>query len=354
MNIDFLIIGQGLSGSLLALELMRRQRKVIIVDNGRENASQVSAGLINPVTGMRLVKPPDMDWLLPEAKRCYRSLSDDFQQFFFHEKPMLRIFRNRTERDQALLRLNNPDYRDYLGTLHCSDRHNIGLKIPFGFLEQKQAGHLLTRTLLECLKNFFIDQSCYRFAELDYRDLEFSPSLKWQDLYPERIVFCEGYRMIGNPWFSWLPLQPAKGEILTLEHQQALPDRIINFGHWLIPTGSRRVRLGATFDRENPDTLPTESGKGELLEALGRIAPELSVDVIDHRANVRPGTPDKQPFIGVHPQLRQLAIFNGFGARGSVSIPAYSRQFADFLLQDIPVSQQCDIQRYYATHFPGR
>jgi len=353
MKINFLILGQGLSGSLLALELMRRQRRVVVVDNGRENASQVSAGLINPVTGMRLVKSADVDSLLPEARRCYRLLSDDFRQAFFQEKPMLRIFRNPAERDQALLRLNDPGYRDYLGELHPPGRLDIGFKAPFGFLEQRQTGHLLTESLLECLKNFFIERSCYRLAEMDYRDIELSPVLKWQDLYPEQIVFCEGYRTAANPWFSWLPFQPAKGEILTLEHQIALPDRIVNFGHWLIPQGSGRIRVGATFDRNRPDTAPTESGKNELLSALGRMAPDLTVGVVDHRANVRPGTQDKQPFLGVHPKLRRLAVFNGFGARGSLSIPAYSRQLADFLLKDIPVPQRCDIRRYYATHFPG-
>jgi glycine/D-amino acid oxidase-like deaminating enzyme len=353
MKIDFLIMGQGLSGSLLALELIRRQRRVVVVDNGRESASQVSAGLINPVTGMRLVKAADIDQLISEARRYYRLLSDDFRQIFFQEKTMLRIFRNQAERDQALLRLNDPGYRDYLGELHPPGRQDIGFKAPFGFLEQKHTGHVLTRSLLECLKSFFVEQSCYRLAEMDYRDIELSPVLKWQDLYPERIVFCEGYRAAANPWFSWLPFQPAKGEILTLEHQTALPDRIVNFGHWLIPQGSGRIRLGATFDRSRQDTVSTESGKNELLSALGRIAPNLSVQVVDHRANVRTGTLDKLPFIGLHPKFRQLAVFNGFGARGSLSIPAYSRQLADFLLKDIPVSQRCDIRRYYATHFPG-
>ncbi len=53
---DFLIVGQGLAGSLLAWELMQRGAKVLIVDNGMPNASQVAAGLINPITGMRFAK----------------------------------------------------------------------------------------------------------------------------------------------------------------------------------------------------------------------------------------------------------------------------------------------------------
>ena len=68
MIIDYLIIGQGLAGSLLAWELIQRDCKVVIIDNGKENASQVAAGLINPITGMRFVKSTDVDTLLPDSK----------------------------------------------------------------------------------------------------------------------------------------------------------------------------------------------------------------------------------------------------------------------------------------------
>ena len=79
---DFLIIGQGLAGSLLAWELIKRKQQVIIVDNGEINASQVAAGLINPVTGMRFVKSFDVDLLLPFAKNSYQQLTQYFQQDF--------------------------------------------------------------------------------------------------------------------------------------------------------------------------------------------------------------------------------------------------------------------------------
>jgi glycine/D-amino acid oxidase-like deaminating enzyme len=99
--IDFLIIGQGLAGSLLAWELIQRGCNVVIIDNGLENASQVAAGLINPITGMRFVKSADVDTLLPAAKRCYSHLADFFQQDFYIEKPMLRIFNSANDLKNA-------------------------------------------------------------------------------------------------------------------------------------------------------------------------------------------------------------------------------------------------------------
>lgn len=353
MHIDFLIVGQGLAGSLLAWELRQRGCRVVIVDNGNENASQIAAGLINPVTGKRLVKSDGVDSLLPEARHCYRELSHFFQQPFYIEKSMLRIFLGETEAKNSLKRLHDPDYRRYLGDLYPPGSFPSDIETPFGCLQQKQTGYLLTRPLLSSLKTYFIDQACYLPADFDHLEIQFKPVLRWRDLYPERIIFCEGHQAAVNPWFSWLPMQPVKGEILTLEHQTELPDRMINYGNWLIPVGRHRIRIGATFDRSNPDTKATEPGKNELLNSLRRIAPALETTVTEHQANIRPCTPDRRPFIGLHPQHPELGIFNGFGAKGSLSIPGYSQRFADFLLKNTPLPQQSDIQRYYATHFAG-
>jgi glycine/D-amino acid oxidase-like deaminating enzyme len=228
------------------------------------------------------------------------------------------------------------------------------LATPFGFLEQKQTGYLLTRPLLNCLKAFFIAQDSYRQADFDYRDVQLQPSLRWQDIAPKQIIFCDGYKAIQNPWFSWLPFQPIKGEILTLKHQTELPDKILNYGNWLIPLNADQIRIGATFDRENLNTLATEQGKNDLLNALGQISNNLvDATLISHQANIRPCTQDRQPFIGHHPEHDKIAIFNGFGAKGSLQIPCYSRHFADALLNGAALPHSCNIERHYETHFTG-
>jgi glycine/D-amino acid oxidase-like deaminating enzyme len=348
----FLIIGQGLAGSLLAWELIQRGCNVVIIDNGENNASKVAAGLINPVAGMRFVKSQDADTFLPIAQNYYARLSDCFQQPFYFEKPMLRLFRSKQESDLCIKRLSDPGYRQYLGDVHPAGKKIDSLETPLGYLEQKQTGYLLTKTLLAELTRFFIAKGCYRQAGFDYRDLRFRPSLRWRDLYPEQIIFCEGFRAIYNPWFLWLPMQPVKGEILTLERPGGFPECIINYGHWLLPVDNHRIRIGATFDRGKIDTETTETGKGELLASASHVfANIMQSGLMEHQAGIRPCTMDRQPFIGRHPYYRQLNIFNGFGAKGGLLIPVHCRRFADFLLTGMPLPGPCDIQRYHATHF---
>ena len=339
---DYLIIGQGLAGSLLAWELLQRGCKIMVIDNGLESASQVAAGLINPVTGMRLVKSADVEHLLPSAMRCYEQLSQLFKQNFYIEKPMLRLLNNELLLTNAHKRLADPAYKDYVKAIITKDAQP--------YLEQQHTGFLETRLLLSCLKQYFIERGCYRQSIVNYQDIQLLPSLSWRDISFKKIIFCEGHHATQNPWFSWLPFQLVKGEILSLQHQSNLPDVIYNFGEWLIPLDKQHLRLGASFDREQLNNEPTLKAKNTLLQSLQNSGIDLSnLFVTDHQANIRPCTLDKQPFIGEHPQLPQLAIFNGFGAKGSLQIPKSCQLFADALQNQSPYPSS--IRRYYATHF---
>lgn len=347
MNIDFLIIGQGLAGSLLAWQLIQRGSKVLVIDNGLENASQVAAGLVNPVTGMRFVKSADIDTLLPVAKQLYTELAHFFQQDFYIEKPMLRIFNSDKERLNCQKRADHPECRDYLGDSHHAPIEPINT--PFGAITQQQTGYLLTRPLLRCLKNFFIANNSYQQAAFDVVDIQLQPVLCWQGIVAKRIIFCEGYHAMHNPYFSWLPFQPVKGEILTVTHHHQLPDAILNYGQWLLPLNFQQARIGATFDWQDLNNQATELGKQTLLNGLKTLLADFDHEIIAHQANVRPCTLDKQPFIGFHPQHPQLGIFNGFGAKGSLQIPWHSQHFASVLMDNHILHSSTNIQRHYVT-----
>lgn len=341
MKIDFLIIGQGLAGSLLAFELIQQGFKVAIIDNGLENASQVAAGLINPVTGMRFVKSKEVDFLLPSAKQYYQSLELFFQQLFYVEKPMLRILKSAQAYQNAKKRLINSDYAPYLENIIESKLFNSLV------LKQKQTGYLLTLPLLKALKAFFIHQQCYQKHSLDYSEISLTNSVEYQHFKAKKIIFCEGYLAINNPWFSHLPFQVVKGEILTLKNSRPLKNHLLNYGQWMIPLDDYNFRIGATFDRENINSQNTMKGREELLKNLHGVLPETTnAKLIKQQANVRPCTLDKQPFIGLHPKHPQLAIFNGFGAKGSLQIPYYCQQFIEFLSKNDPLAVNVDSQRY--------
>ena len=347
---DYLIVGQGLAGSLLGWELIRRGCRIMLVDIGRSNASQVAAGLINPVTGMRLVKSNNIEQLLPAAMDCYQALARQFKQTYFIPKPMWHIIDSDQTLEYYNTRLLDDSYKKYLKSIHWPPSDTL-VKAPLGYISQQQTGYLLTRPLLKTLKIFFQDQNCYQQTNLNYRDIHISASqLSWNNIQARKLIFCEGYQCHNNPWFSWLPMRPVKGEILTLKTQCPLPDKILNYGNWAIPVNETTLRTGATFDRENINVTPTQTGRMNLLASLKSIVPEMgSAQVQEHSADIRPCTVDKSPLIGSHTQHPQLTVFNGFGAKGSLLIPWYAQRFADNLLKQTDLPKNVDIKRYSQT-----
>ena len=359
MQIDYLIVGQGLAGSILGWELVQRGCRIFIIDQEIGNASRVAAGLINPVTGMRFSKSEGVELLLREALDFYRQLEEYFQQQFYHASPQLRLIRSNKELEYCFKRMSDSAYQSYLGDFIAPDQMDKTLRTSFGAINQKKTGYLLTQPLLACLKQFFIQRNSYQASNFDYKQLHSSGDktickIDNNRVEAKRVIFCEGYQCTNNPWFSWLPLQPAKGEILTLKTSTGTPEQILNFGNWVLPLNTSTIRTGATFDRTNIDTQTSKAGKQQLLHSLMSFCPSLKINrTISHQANIRPCTLDKNPFLGIHPQNRNIVIFNGFGAKGALQIPYYVRRLSDYLLMSSPLPYAVDIQRYYATHFPG-
>lgn len=348
---DALIVGQGLAGSLLAWELKARGRSVLVLDDAAKNAaSRVAAGLINPVTGPRLVKTPLADELLPGLTASLSDLERRLGTRFLHRMPLLRRFDSERTQEFWQRRVQDPAYRDYLDQRPRMPEDLAPCDAPLGGFAQEQTGRLDTAALIDRLRDWLGADSSVRDASIDYRDIRVSPQkVRWRNLIADKILFCEGYRLSANPWFDWLPLQPAKGEILTFEARDALQPRILIAGRWLVPIGERRFRFGATYDWNQLDEEPTQASQDRLLADLTAGFPALarSATLHDHRAGVRPGTRDRHPFVGMHPQLPSVGVFNGFGSKGSLTIPWYAQRFADFLTTGAPLPPEADIRRWW-------
>ncbi|MCW9089535.1 MAG: FAD-binding oxidoreductase [Gammaproteobacteria bacterium] len=348
-DIDTLIIGQGLAGSLLAWELAHHNERILVIDEEHAGAaSTAAAGLINPVTGQRLVKDAGVDDYLPLAHQRYRALEKLLGRRLLVEKPMWRLLRNEKERQVWQTRSEDAGYRDYLGEWLESEQLQPPFVAPLGGFVQHRTAYLNINALLEGVRDYLVETGRYRPQRFDYDALVLEDEqVRFDGIRCGRVIFCEGYRAIHNPWFNWLPFTPAKGEILSLRFEQKLPDVMINAERWLIPRGNGEYRLGATYEHQQLEEGVTAAARQTLLDALPRILVEPHpYRVTGQQAGVRPATTDRQPFIGMHPRWPQLGIFNGFGSKGSMLIPWHATAFADALHCDCPLPIGCDIRRH--------
>jgi glycine/D-amino acid oxidase-like deaminating enzyme len=212
-----------------------------------------------------------------------------------------------------------------------------------------QTGYLDTTALLDRLDEYFIQHNACLRKTVNYEDIIIdTDAVHIGDAHAQRLIFCEGYRAITNPWFDWLPFKPAKGEILTIKIEQHDIDEIINAGKWLLPIGNKLYRFGATYEWQQLDECTTDKARLELLQAFAQLMSQNSpVKLVRHEAGVRPCTKDTMPYIGLHPQYPRLGIFNGFGSKGSLMIPYYAKQFSAILQGHQIDITEADIRRYW-------
>jgi glycine/D-amino acid oxidase-like deaminating enzyme len=349
IQVDFLIAGQGLAGSLLAWHLLGHKQRIFVVDAWhRDSSSMVAAGLINPITGMRLVKSARLEILLPTALSLYRQLSQALGQGFYHPRPMLRLFTHAKDAQRWQTRQAAPEYRRWLGKSVAAGYLGHFAQNPLGGFLQAHAGYLDIPALLRRMQKTLAAAGSYRRARIQPQDCRITPAhIQWQDVRAKTLIFCDGQQARFNPWFSWLPFQMAKGEILTLQPPRPMPRLIIHRGRWLLPTDAGHVRFGANYDRQQLDSQPTAAVRETLLSDLHRLTGHSqSYRLLQHAAGIRPATADTQPFIGRHPRQPRLAIFNGFGSKGSLLIPHCASRFAAHLVNDAALPAWADIARW--------
>lgn len=345
-SVEFLIVGQGLVGTNLAFRLWELGRSFRILDAGLERAaSVVSAGLLNPVTGPRL----NLSWQagehLREAEQFYRKQEERLGIGFYKKRSILRILRSEAEKERWARRMADPAYAGFLspweaGVEGLPENEN-------GFCRILNAASIEPEVYLEAAREWFLERGVLERGVLRVESLKPGPDgVEWDGGRVAAVVFCEGWSGVRNPWFDFLPLEPAKGEIIRLRPGGAVPEEVINGGKWIFPL-SGEVRVGSTFRPGDVSETCTPVAAKELARRAREILGwEFSGEVVGQQAGIRPCSRDKLPFLGRHPRWPGLVMANGFGAKGALTSPLCALRLARHLVEGAPLHRDEDIARW--------
>jgi glycine oxidase len=346
---NYIIVGQGLAGTILAQTLLQEGKSVIVIDElGFSNASRIAAGLYNPVVFKRLVKSWLADDLLPFMDKFYPEAEQLVGTKFYFKKQILKPFAEEQEKILWLKKCNE-EIGKYLGKNIYDDYLNDIIYNPLGASEIIDAGNLDTKLFLNSFRDYFKKKDLLLEEKFDYNSLIISEnSVSYKNIQADKIIFCEGYMSLENPYFSWLPFKLTKGEIITikLEEKYSIPiDKVINKGVFILPLGNSTYKVGATYEWVDLSENPTEKGKSDLVDKLQKVI-KIPFEIIDHQAGIRPTVNDRRPLIGMHPEHKSLGIFNGLGTKGVMLAPFFAKQFVDFLEHQLPLDKEADINRF--------
>lgn len=347
---DTIIIGQGLAGTTLAWQLHAAGQRVLVVDRGEKiTSSKIAAGLITPITGQRIALSWCIETFLPAAREFYRSVETLTNSSFFHDRRAVRLFTKDDERERWQERCGRSEFARHLSSPQPNPLLEVDLAETSGGGFEMQTAQLDVAAYLLASMRWWEGHGCHTVAKVDWkRDVKFSAEgASVLDHHGRRVVACEGYAAVRNPYFDWVPFKAAKGDILTVKFSMPLPPRAVHAGIWMAPTRDPQVfRVGSTYEWVRLDQEPEEEQKIYLSERLRSLV-KVPFEVIDHQAAVRPIIHESKALLGMHPSHDCLGYFNGLGSKGSLHAPWFAGRFADFLVGGVPIPMEIDIQKNY-------
>jgi hypothetical protein len=318
------IIGGGLAGTCLAKLIFERGERFHWYIDDRKSASQISSGILNPVTGRRYALTWQYDILLDVAKEFYTEFLRPIR-LEKHFSP----FKEESSVDDVI---------------RSKDKYLS--KIDDNWIEVKNCYQLQTNEFINRIKQK-LESTDQIFNEIfDYSLLKFSNNQwNYQGRNYDQVIFAEGIQVKNNPFFHYIDFRPNRGEALLLDIYTNKPEVVKKHGKFICPFGDK-FWVGSSFDKvEFQAPLTTEKTKQDLNQALPNLIEGNDYKILDHLGALRSTTYDRRPIIGEHPQHKGLYVFNGFGAKGASLIPWCALQLLKKLVNGEKVNAEIDINR---------
>jgi glycine/D-amino acid oxidase-like deaminating enzyme len=347
---ELLIVGQGLCGTFLSLELERAGISHIVIDERRPfSASRAAAGLINPVTGRRIVTTWMIDELLPFAAEAYGRLRGLFGSAFFEPAMVTDFFPTAQMRLAFLQRLEEGGA--YLRLPEDEHAWDDCFHVELGYGVIDSCFLVDVPGLLDATRQRMAASGILREDRFEIGELTVGEGVRWRDIEAERIVFCDGVESFSNHYFSRLPFAPNKGEVLIVEIEgladaaRAGGGTVFKKGLSIVPWREGLYWVGSSYEWSFEHAEPTEAFRLRTEAAL-REWLKLPFRTVEHLAAVRPATLERRPFVGFHPQYPRVGILNGMGTKGCSLAPYFAHRLARYLVDGNAIPAKADVRRF--------
>lgn len=345
MKVDYIIVGLGLAGLAFVEKLIAADKSFVVFEDASQTSSLVAGGVYNPVILKRFTPvwnaPEQLAIALPFYESLERKFSSKFDTKFITKK----VFKSIEDQNNWFLAVDKPVLSDYMDPVISHEKHN-GVVADYGFGQLQGTGRIDTEKLVQTYRDFLRQEERIYFEKFEYDAVQIEKDhLVYKELVASHIVFCEGYGMLHNPFFNYLPLKEAKGELITIHAPDLKIDFLLKSSLFVLPLGESYYKVGATFNWTDKTSDPTEEGKMDLVENLKKVL-DVPYTIVGQSAGIRPTVKDRRPLVGIHPQYNKLLILNGLGTRGVMIAPVVAKNLFEHIENGADLDPEVDIKRF--------
>jgi len=340
----YLIVGQGVGGTLISWYLRKRGISHLVIDNyHHQAASKIAAGVINPITGRKYVKSWRIEEFLPVAREVYSELSDYIDNKIFHDKLIYRGLYSIKDENTWESRKADPIAGQFIVEEPSTEEYDGKIKgvQSYGVLQhglQVQLGRLV-----EGYRDCLLKEGILKREKFDYERIKMtSTGIDYDGVTADRIIFAEGYQSQFNPYFKHLAFEPAKGDVLIIKVEGRPFNNILRHKVFVTPIDEEHYWVGSGYRWTFEDDAPDEEKGQEIKAKLDEIM-DVPYEIVDHIAGIRPCVKGRRPFLGKHPEYPSLVLFNGLGTKGASLGPYWARHLVEHLEDGQPLDMEVDV-----------
>ena len=343
-KVNYLIIGQGITGTWLSYFLQKNNQTFKVVNSSNITAAtSVASGVINPVTGRRIVQTWMINEILPFTVAAYQSLQEQLAINIIQKSPVVVIH-------PSLQMKESFEYRLAHENVYLKQNNEAAWKeffeIPFGTGEIDECYWIDLNLMLTNWRNELLHQENYIDTEFNVNDLIIKEDgIEWNEIHADKIIFCEGIHCISNPYFNKLPFAPNKGEALIVQIPDLPKNHIYKNNVTIVPWKEDLFWVGSNYEWDFSDLLPSESFKKKMIASLDALL-KTPYKIIDHLVGIRPANTQRRPFVGFHPDYPAIGICNGMGTKGCSLAPYFANELVQHVMNGSPIHPEANINRF--------
>lgn len=343
-SVKYLIVGQGLVGTWMSYQLEQAGISYkIINDETAQSASSVASGVMNPVTGRRIVQTWMIETILPYAVNAYTALQKKLDIHIIKNAPVVLLHPSEQMKESYDYRMQHENV--YL-IKEDPTKWMAYFNAPQGVGGIKECYWLDINLMINKWKAFLIANDVYLNANFDMQDVVFHENkITWKNIVAEKIIFCDGVASMHNPFFKQLPFAPNKGEALIIKVPGLPTENIYKNNTTIVPWKDDLFWVGSNYEWTFDDCKPSAAFKEKMVESLDQLL-KLPYEIVDHLVGVRPTNTQRRPFVGIHPTQTQLAICNGMGTKGCSLAPYFTAQLLAHMEQGKAIESEASIERF--------
>lgn len=329
MDTDFLIIGQGMAGSLLSYELMRVGKTVVVIDKKeKHNTSLVASAVINPLVGKNWTLAKDAERFIPVALETYQQLNRLLQADLVQQKSLLVFHRYEISHTnfRKQMELGNPYLQEQ------EEKEDVVWNAAFGIGKVSPVYTVDAQSLLSNWAIFLQSKNALIEEHFNCDNLKISEKLiQYKDITANNIVFCEGAIGRQNPFFPSLSFTQNRGDALLLSIPNLSTEHIYHKDFRLVPHRDALFWCGSNYIWDYDDLEPNIEWRKQTEKALKSWL-KLPFEIVDHWVAERPTTAGQQSLLLQHQQFKNIYFFNGLGTRGFSAGPSLAKEMVALIL----------------------